>query len=38
MTDAIPFANRLTKNLKHWRKWARRQGIGCFRVYDRDIP
>ncbi|MCC7548861.1 MAG: class I SAM-dependent methyltransferase [Burkholderiales bacterium] len=32
------FANRLGKNARHWRKWARRRGIECFRVYDRDIP
>ena len=36
MTDA--FANRLRKNVAHWRKWARRRGISCFRVYDRDVP
>jgi 23S rRNA (cytosine1962-C5)-methyltransferase len=23
---------------RHWKKWARRQGISCFRVYDRDVP
>lgn len=23
---------------KHWRKWARKRGIQCFRIYDRDIP
>lgn len=23
---------------KHWVKWARRRGISCYRVYDRDIP
>ncbi len=23
---------------KHWKKWARRQGITCFRLYDRDVP
>ena len=32
------FANRLQKNRRHWHKWARRRGIGCFRLYDRDIP
>ncbi len=32
------FANRLTKMLRHWGKWARRQGISCYRVYDKDIP
>lgn len=36
--DVSPFANRLRKNLAHWRKWARRRGIDCFRVYDRDVP
>lgn len=33
-----PFKNRLTKNFRHLGKWARRQGISCFRVYDNDIP
>jgi 23S rRNA (cytosine1962-C5)-methyltransferase len=32
------FANRLRKNQRHWGKWARRRGIGCYRIYDRDIP
>lgn len=32
------FKNRLTKNAKHWGKWARRQGITCYRVYNRDLP
>ncbi|MBQ7501457.1 class I SAM-dependent methyltransferase [bacterium] len=31
-------ANRLKKRLKHIGKWARRNGITCFRVYHRDIP
>lgn len=30
--------NRLVRMKKHWEKWARRRGISCFRVYDRDIP
>ena len=30
--------NRLRKNAKHLRKWARRESVSCFRVYDRDIP
>lgn len=33
-----PFANRLAKMHKHLGKWARRQGITCYRVYDNDIP
>jgi 23S rRNA (cytosine1962-C5)-methyltransferase len=32
------FANRLRKNARHLRKWARRESITCYRVYDRDIP
>jgi 23S rRNA (cytosine1962-C5)-methyltransferase len=32
------FGNRLVKNQRHWGKWARRRGIGCYRLYDRDIP
>ncbi len=32
------FANRLRRMSRHWKKWARRQAITCFRVYDRDIP
>ncbi|TVQ98933.1 MAG: SAM-dependent methyltransferase [Spirochaetaceae bacterium] len=30
--------NRLKKRWKHLWKWARRNGVSCFRVYDRDIP
>ena len=30
--------NRLKKNYRHRAKWARRQGLSCFRVYDHDIP
>ncbi len=32
------FANRLAKNLKHWEKWAKREDVDCYRVYDGDIP
>ena len=32
------FANRIMKTHKHISKWAKNQGIECFRVYDRDIP
>jgi 23S rRNA G2069 N7-methylase RlmK/C1962 C5-methylase RlmI len=32
------FANRLRKNARHLGKWARRDGVTCWRVYDRDIP
>ena len=38
-TDQIAdFRRRLAKRFKHLAKWARRQGIEAFRVYDRDIP
>lgn len=32
------FANRLKKNYKHIAKWAKRNAISCYRVYDNDIP
>ncbi len=32
------FANRLQKNLKQLGKWARRQGVECYRLYDADMP
>ncbi len=32
------FRRRLAKRFKHLGKWARRQGIQAFRMYDRDIP
>lgn len=38
MADLSAFENRLRKNLKHWGKWARRSGIQCYRLYDRDVP
>lgn len=30
--------NRLKKNLKTIGQWARRQNIGCYRLYDADMP
>ncbi|MCS4281952.1 23S rRNA (guanine2445-N2)-methyltransferase / 23S rRNA (guanine2069-N7)-methyltransferase [Pseudomonas sp. BIGb0278] len=32
------FANRLQKNLKQLGKWARREHIDCYRLYDADMP
>ncbi|WP_312376058.1 bifunctional 23S rRNA (guanine(2069)-N(7))-methyltransferase RlmK/23S rRNA (guanine(2445)-N(2))-methyltransferase RlmL [Pseudomonas oryzihabitans] len=32
------FANRLQKNLKQLGKWARSQGVQCYRLYDADMP
>jgi 23S rRNA G2069 N7-methylase RlmK/C1962 C5-methylase RlmI len=31
-------ANRVRKNGRHLAKWARRDGVTCYRIYDRDIP
>ena len=38
MANWDAFINRLQKNWKHWKKWARRREISCFRFYDRDLP
>ncbi len=31
-------ANRLKKRQKHLKKWAKRNSITCYRLYERDIP
>ncbi len=31
-------ANRVQKNLKHLAKWAKREDVSCYRVYDADLP
>lgn len=36
--EGIEFGNRLRKNAKKFLKWARREGVHCFRVYDKDLP
>ena len=36
--DDGDFRRRLAKRKKHLARWARRQGIEAYRVYDRDIP
>lgn len=36
--ESESFANRLKKNLKQLEKWAKREGISCYRLYDADIP
>lgn len=33
-----PFINRIRKNYRHARKWAKRTLTDCFRLYDREIP
>ncbi|MBN1141202.1 MAG: bifunctional 23S rRNA (guanine(2069)-N(7))-methyltransferase RlmK/23S rRNA (guanine(2445)-N(2))-methyltransferase RlmL [Deltaproteobacteria bacterium] len=40
-TPAAPsemLANRLLKNLRRLKRWAEREQIDCFRLYDADIP
>lgn len=32
------FANRLVKNARNLQRWAKREGVSCYRVYDCDIP
>src|SRR5690606_399722 len=31
-------ANRLRKNLRALKSWRAREGVGCFRAYDADLP
>jgi len=38
LEQSLFFANRVLKRDKHLRKWARKTGTDCYRVYDRDIP
>ena len=38
MNDQEQFPNRPRKMDRHTGKWARRQGISCYRVYDADLP
>ncbi len=32
------FGNRLRKNLRQLRSWARREAVSCYRLYDADMP
>ena len=37
--EAAPdFANRLRKRHRHLSKWARKNDITCYRIYDADLP
>ncbi len=38
LETAAPLINRLQKNSKHLRRWAKRNGISCYRLYDADLP
>ncbi|MBO1519476.1 bifunctional 23S rRNA (guanine(2069)-N(7))-methyltransferase RlmK/23S rRNA (guanine(2445)-N(2))-methyltransferase RlmL [Oceanisphaera pacifica] len=35
---AEDFANRLKKNIKGLEKWAKKEQIDCYRLYDADLP
>ena len=35
---AIALRNRLAKNAKHLQRWAKRNGVSCYRLYDADLP
>lgn len=35
---AEDFANRLRKNSRQRGKWAQKEGIDCYRLYDADLP
>ncbi|QBR83056.1 bifunctional 23S rRNA (guanine(2069)-N(7))-methyltransferase RlmK/23S rRNA (guanine(2445)-N(2))-methyltransferase RlmL [Legionella israelensis] len=37
-SGAEMFINRLKKNYAHLSKWARKNRINCYRVYDADLP
>jgi len=32
------FVNRVRKMMKRTQKWAKKEGIHCYRIYDRDLP
>ena len=36
--EAQMVANRLQKNLRNVGKWANKNGISCYRLYDADLP
>ena len=37
-SGAESFVNRLRKNLRHLGRWAKREGVSCYRLYDADLP
>ena len=38
-TEAFkPLLNRLLKNAKHLKRWAKRNDVSCYRIYDADLP
>lgn len=35
---ALPLRNRLLKNARHLGRWAKRNDVTCYRLYDADLP
>ncbi|MCP4472443.1 MAG: bifunctional 23S rRNA (guanine(2069)-N(7))-methyltransferase RlmK/23S rRNA (guanine(2445)-N(2))-methyltransferase RlmL [Gammaproteobacteria bacterium] len=35
---AVPLYNRLVKNARHLQRWAKRNDVSCYRIYDADLP
>ncbi len=33
-----PLLNRLQKNVRHLQRWAKRNEVSCYRIYDADLP
>ncbi len=38
LESVTPLLNRLQKNAKHLQRWAKRNDVSCYRVYDADLP
>lgn len=38
VAGAEGFVNRLRKNLRRLDRWAEREGVSCYRLYDADLP
>ena len=36
--ESLPLRNRLQKNFKHLQRWAKRNQVSCYRIYDADLP
>ncbi len=38
LPEAPDLVNRLRKNARHLGRWARKQQVSCYRLYDADLP
>ncbi len=38
LAEFQPLCNRVRKNHRHLSRWAKREAISCYRLYDRDMP